>query len=73
MPLAMKFIVKRREYLGKVPRAFGADVPTYTAWSTVQACSDIGVAQEVIRHAPTSGTWVYGIFHKGRRLGDKVL
>lgn len=66
--MSPQFIVKRREYLGKVPRAFGAPVAAYTAWQTVRLCSDIGVAQDVIRHASNSGLWKWAIFHKGKKL-----
>ena len=65
--MSPQFIVKRREYLGKVPRAFGGDTPTYTAWQTVKACLDIGDAQDFIRHQPKTGTWVYQIFFNNKK------
>lgn len=62
------YIHRRREYLGKKPRAFGGLVDSYSAWTTVYVAPTLERAQESVEEHSRNGLWVHAIFHKGKRL-----
>lgn len=63
-----QFILRKREYLGQVPRAFGGNVPTYSAWQTVSAWATLEQAEAARDGSSKSGMWTHAIFHRGKKL-----
>jgi hypothetical protein len=53
----MKYILKKREYLGKVTRAFGGSVGSYGPWETVAKLDTL----EAARAAYTNRTGLYQV------------
>lgn len=62
------YLVKRREYLGKVFTLFGYR-SCYDDWRTVQSFDTLQEAEDYVwdQHG-RSGLWVYSVFHKGKKI-----
>lgn len=62
------YIHKRREYRGKVARAFGADVASWGPWVSLDTYPTLEAAKYGIGIASKHGLYQHAIFHKGKRL-----
>ena len=62
----MKYLLKKREYLGQVARAFGGYVGSYGPWETVATADSSEAARKALTRR--EGITQYAIFHGGKRL-----
>ncbi len=59
-----RYLVKRREVIGKVPTRYGSTL-TYGKWITVGSYATLEEAQD---HPRAPGLYDWGVFYRGRRL-----
>lgn len=62
----MKYILKKREYLGQVARAFGGYVGSYSPWKTVASAESAEAARAAL--SKREGLTQYAIFHGGKNV-----
>jgi hypothetical protein len=67
-PVNVKYILKKREYLGQVARAFDRYVGAggYGPWKTVASAESAEAARAAL--SKRDGLTQYAIFHGGKRL-----
>ena len=68
MSKSSQFIHKRREYRGKVARAFGGNVASWGPWETVGRFHLGPHAKDSVTLHSKMGLYQHAIFYKGKRL-----